>query len=274
MLMLRCVPAVIVAFFILIGSASAQQANRIACGQGMVENQSPILKRSAIQRVAAAEMVPIKFIGHATFTIRSPQGVYIVTDYNDYYRADVRPDIATMNTRRGNHSTYRIEPGVTHALYGWDQGSGIPYHDVTFRDVRVYSEPTNIYPHGNRNSNETAIFVIQVGGMCIAHLGHTAHVLDEELVRRLGTIDIVMSPVDRSVTQSYDEIFHNIKMLKPRMVIPMHDLGWTTMQFIAEAQRYYPIRKDLGEAIEISRDTLPRDTEVWVLQPRGRFGSY
>ena len=110
--------------------------------------------------------------------------------------------------------------------------------------------------------------------LCIAHLGHTAHVLNEELVRRLGTIDIVMSPVDRSVTQSYDEIFHNIKMLKPRMVIPMHDLGWTTMQFIAEAQRYYPIRKDLGEAIEISRDTLPRDTEVWVLKPRGRFGSY
>ena len=273
MLMLRIVPAVL-AFFMLVGPVAAQQsANRIACGQGMVENQSPILKRAPIQRVAAADLVPIKFIGHATFTIRSPQGVNIVTDYNDYYRADVRPDIATMNTQRGNHSTYRIEPGVAHALYGWDQGSGIPYHDVTFKDVRVYSEPTNIFPQGNRNSNETAIFVIQVGGMCIAHLGHTAHILDDDLVRRLGTIDIAMAPVDRTVTQSYEETFHNLKLLKPRIVIPMHDIGWTTQQFVVEAQRYYPIRKDLGDTIQVSRDLLPRETEVWILQPR-RGGSY
>jgi L-ascorbate metabolism protein UlaG (beta-lactamase superfamily) len=99
-------------------------------------------------------------------------------------------------------------------------------------------------------------------------------VLDDEVVRRLGTIDIVMSPVDRSVTQSYEEIFHNIRVLKPRIVIPMHDIGWTTMQFIAEAQRHFPIRKDLGDTVEVSRDTLPQGTEVWVLIPRGRAGSY
>jgi L-ascorbate metabolism protein UlaG (beta-lactamase superfamily) len=273
----RIVPAVL-AFFILIGSASGSafgQQNRIACGQGMVENRSPLFKPSAIRRVAlVSDVVPIKFIGHATFVVRSPQDVVIVTDYNDYYRAGVRPDIATMNTDRGNHSTFRIEPGVTHPLYGWDTGNGIPYHDVTYKDVRVYSEPTNISPMGNRNTNETAIFVIQVGGMCIAHLGHTAHVLDDELVRRLGTIDIVMSPVDRAVTQSYEEIFHNVRALKPRIVIPMHDIGWTTVQFVAEAQRHFSIRKDVGDTIEVSRDTLPRETEVWVMNPRGRFGSY
>ena len=277
MSIVRIVPAVLV-FFILIGSAPnaafGQQANRIACGQGMVENLSPLFKRSAMQRVAVADTVPIKFIGHATFTIRSPQGVNIVTDYNDYYRADVRPDIATMNTRRGNHSTDRIEPGVTHALYGWDQGTGIPYHDVTLKDVRVYSEPTNIMPMGSRNTNDTAIFVIQVAGMCIAHLGHTAHVLDDDLVRRLGTIDIAMTPVDRTVTQSYEETFHNLRMIKPRIVIPMHDIGWTTQQFIAEAQRHYPIRRDLVDTMQVSRDVLPQGTEVWVLQPRGRGGSY
>lgn len=274
MLMLRCVPVFLVVFLVTIGPAAAQQT-RIACGQGMVENRPPALKRSAIQHVSlTSEKVPIKFIGHATFTIRSPQGVYVVTDYNDYYRADVRPDIATMNTRRGNHSTYRIEPGVAHALYGWDQGTGIPYHDITFKDVRVYSEPTNIFPMGSRNTNETAIFVIQVGGMCIAHLGHTAHILDADVVQRLGTIDIVMSPIDRSVTQSYEEVLHNIRMIKPRIVIPMHDFGWTTQQFIAEAQREFAIRKDLGDMVEVSRDALPQNTEVWVLQSRGRFGSY
>jgi hypothetical protein len=54
----------------------------------------------------------------------------------------------------------------------------------------------------------------------------------------------------------------------------MHDIGWTTQQFIAEAQRQFPIRKGFGDTIQVSRDTLPSDTEIWVMQPRGRFGSY
>ena len=116
MSIVRIVPAVLT-FFILIESASAQQ-NRIACGQGMVEDLSPASKRSTIQRVAmTSDVVPIKFIGHATFVVRSPQDVVVVTDYNDYYRAGVRPDIATMNTDRGNHSTFRIEPGVAHMRF-------------------------------------------------------------------------------------------------------------------------------------------------------------
>ena len=254
MSIMRLVTVGLVAIFVFIGAASAQQT-RLACGQGLVELQTPTIKRATIARVALdADVVPIKFIGHATFLIRSPQGVTVVTDYNDYYRTDIVPDIVTMNTNRGNHATFSIDPGIKHALYGWDTGSGIPYHDVTYKDVRVYSEPTNIFAMGNRNSNETAIFVIQVAGMCIAHLGHTAHVLDEELVRRLGTIDIAMSPVDRIVTQSYDEIFYNLRLLKPRIVIPMHDIGWTTQQFLAEAQKQYPIRRDLGDTIQVSTD--------------------
>lgn len=266
--------ATIAAIVAATGSVSAQQA-RLACGQGMVQNHEPAFKRTAIARVSVgADLVPIRFIGHATFLIRSPQGVNVITDYNDYYRAGVVPDIATMNTNRGNHSTLHIETGVTHALRGWDTGTGIPHHDVTFKDVRVYSEPTNVKPIGNRYTNETAIFVIQVGGICIAHLGHTAHALNEETVRSLGTIDVAMTPVDRVVTQSYDEIFHNIRLLKPRIAIPMHDIGWTTQQFLAEAVRYFPIKRDVGDSIEIGRDTLPRDTEIWVMQPRGRFGTY
>ena len=265
--------ATVAASVLTTGSVSAQA--RLACGQGMVQNHNPTLKHAAIMRVATdADLVPIRFIGHATFLIRSPQGVSVVTDYNDYYRAGVVPDIATMNTNRGNQSTFRIETGVSHALYGWDTGAGIPHHDVTFKDVRVYSEPTNVMPLGNRHTNETAIFVVQVGGICIAHLGHTAHALDEETVRSLGTIDVAMTPVDRVVTQSYEEIFHNIRLLKPRIAIPMHDIGWTTQQFLAEAVRHFPIKRDVGDSIEVSRDTLPRETEIWVMQPRGRFGTY
>ena len=252
---------------------SALAQGRIACGEGMVQRPQPLAQRAALD----ADRVPIRFIGHATFLIRSPQGVKVITDYNDYYRADVLPDIATMNSNRGNHRTYNIEPQVAHALYGFDRGDGIARHDVTFKDVRVYSEPTNIFPYGQRYTNQTAIFVIQVGGLCIAHFGHTGHVLDDETARKLGQIDIVLTPVDRTVTQSYEELFHNIRVLRARVVIPMHDIGWTIEQFLTVANAQFPIRRGLGDTIEVSRDMLPRETEIWVLQPgggRGTRGTY
>jgi L-ascorbate metabolism protein UlaG (beta-lactamase superfamily) len=259
--------AVLAALFVILAT-SAHAQGRIACGEGLVEQRrSALLHRAALE----AERVPIRFIGHATFVIRSPQDVTVITDYNDHYRADVLPDIATMNANRGNHTTDRIAPSIAHALYGYDRGEGIPRHDVMFKDVRVYSEPTNISVRGGSSTNDTAIFVIQVAGMCIAHLGHTAHVLDEETIRKLGTIDVAMTPVDRIVTQSYEEIFHNIKALRARVVIPMHDIGWTTEQFLAEAARRYPVKRGLGDTVEVSRATLPQETEIWMLQPRRGF---
>src|SRR5690349_6150074 len=47
-------------------------------------------------RLAAAgseEAVSITFLGHASFLIESPDGVRIVTDYNDAIRAPAAPDI-------------------------------------------------------------------------------------------------------------------------------------------------------------------------------------
>src|SRR3974390_170124 len=43
------------------------------------------------------DQVRITYVGHATFLIESPQLVRIATDYNDYVRSPVTPDIITMN---------------------------------------------------------------------------------------------------------------------------------------------------------------------------------
>ena len=44
-----------------------------------------------------SDQVRLTFLGHATFLIESPQLVRIATDYNDYVKPPVLPDIVTMN---------------------------------------------------------------------------------------------------------------------------------------------------------------------------------
>src|SRR5215470_11091709 len=64
---------------------------------GLVALRPPFVEPAAV-RVAALErdQVRISYVGHSTFLIESPQLVRIATDYNDYVRPAVLPDIATM----------------------------------------------------------------------------------------------------------------------------------------------------------------------------------
>ncbi len=65
------------------------------------------------------DQVRLTFIGHATFLIESPQLVRIATDYNDYIRPPVLPDIITMNHAHDTHYTDHPDPAIKYVLRGW-----------------------------------------------------------------------------------------------------------------------------------------------------------
>ena len=60
------------------------------------------------QAALAADQVRLTYVGHSTFLIESPQLVRIATDYNDYVRPPVVPDIVTMNKAHSTH--YSLNP--------------------------------------------------------------------------------------------------------------------------------------------------------------------
>src|SRR5580700_3496809 len=66
-----------------------------------------------------SDQVRITYIGHATFLIESPELVRIATDYNDYVRPPVVPDIATMNNAHDTHYTDHPDPAIKYVLRGW-----------------------------------------------------------------------------------------------------------------------------------------------------------
>lgn len=262
------------------GSANAQQLvqkpqPKFPCGVGFVHNTHPMLHRAGFTLAdVTADQVRLTFIGHASFDLRSPQGVRAVTDYNDNYPPRTPPDIATMNINRGNHSSYSVDPGVKHVLRGWDTGTGLPRHDIRLKDVRVYNIPTNISNMGGRVTNDSSIFVFQMGGLCIAHMGHMRHALNAEQLQAMGRIDVVLMPVDRRVTQSIEEILHNLGELKPRVIIPMHFFSMgLAMEFTERVKDRYAVRLLDATSVDVRRDKLPVNTEVWLMRPvAGFFG--
>src|SRR5215469_11584493 len=65
------------------------------------------------------DQVRLTFLGHATFLIESPQLVRIATDYNDYIKTPLVPDIATMNHAHDTHYTDHPDPAIKYVLRGW-----------------------------------------------------------------------------------------------------------------------------------------------------------
>lgn len=245
-----------------------------ACLLGMVD-QSPLLHFAATSTGVGdvpARHVRVTYIGHSSFLIQTPGGASAVTDYNGIHIPSFSPDIVTMNNSHDSHYTDAPDRNIRHILAGWGEkiGAGMAKHDVRFKDLRVFNVPTNIGEYGDPTGNGNSIFVFEISGLCIAHLGHLHHVLTRKQLQDLGRIDVLFVPVDGGMTISHPEALAIIKQIEPRLVFPMH-FGFfgAPDAFFDIAKEFYTIRSEKGSTLLVSRKTLPKSTEIRFLQGGG-----
>jgi L-ascorbate metabolism protein UlaG (beta-lactamase superfamily) len=238
---------------------------RAAC-TGVVAGEGARLWRAAAEPEKA---VAIEFLGHASFLIESPQGVRIVTDYNDLIRAPATPDIVTMNNAHPTHYSDNVEPGVKYVLRGWGTAGGVAAHNLEYRDVKVHNVPTNLREGIDTRYNGNSIFVFEIADLCIAHLGHLHHILTPTHLSELGQIDIVMVPVDGAFTLNQDEMNEVLRQIGPKIAIPMHVFTQATLdRFLARAAEHFTLRRLPEPRIVVSRAELPAEPEIVVLPGR------
>src|ERR1700688_3457778 len=92
---------------------------RASC-PGLVASAQPAPIPAAVRRAAlAADQARITYVGHSTFLIESPKLVRIATDYNDWVKPPLLPDIVTMNHAHATHYTDHPDPGIKFVLRGW-----------------------------------------------------------------------------------------------------------------------------------------------------------
>ena len=236
---------------------------------GLVAANRPLVTPAAFSLAALnADQVRITFIGHATFLIESPQRVRIATDYNDYLKLPVVPDIATMNHAHDTHYTDHPDPAIKHVLRGWGPSAEEPaIWDLKYGDVRVRNVPTNIRNwSGGTERYGNSIFIFEIANMCIAHLGHLHHTLTQRQLDEIGRVDVVMAPVDGNYTLDLDGMMEVLTALKAPLIIPMHFFGWYTLdRFLKRAEAQWPIERADTPSLVVSKTTLPKTPKILVL---------
>ena len=229
-----------------------------------------------LERVAfvAAQLKPaevrITFLGHSTFLIESTGNIRIATDYNDYFRPNVVPEIATMNRAHDTHYSNNPDPGIKHLLRGWNPDGGPAQHDITLGDVRVRNIPTNTRDfQGGTNIYGNSVFVFEIAGLCIAHLGHLHHTLTVQQLAQLGQMDVVLVPVDGSYTMDLDGMIEVLRAIKAPLMIPMHYFSsYTLERFMTRVRGAFDIEESAVSSIVVSRQSLPGKQKVLVLPGR------
>ena len=214
----------------------------------------------------------LTFVGHSTWLIESPGAVKIATDYNDYLRPSVVPDIATMNRAHTTHYSNFPDPGIKHVLRGWNPEGGPAKHDMTVADIRVRNVPTNIRDwSGGAIAYGNSIFIFEIAGLCIGHLGHLHHTLTDQQIAQIGQLDVVMVPVDGSYTMDTAGMVEVLKALRARLILPMHYFNpYTLNRFLDRIRNDFPVETATEPMIVVSQATLPSEPKVLVLEASAR----
>jgi L-ascorbate metabolism protein UlaG (beta-lactamase superfamily) len=220
----------------------------------------------------AADAVRLRYLDHASFLIETAGGLTAVTDYTGFTGTrDLVPDVVTMNNAHATHWTPNPDPRIPHVLPGWsDTSAEGAQHRLDLGEMLVRNVPTDTRgPFGEgARSNGNSIFVFEVAGLCIGHLGHLHHIPDDAQFAAIGRLDVVMVPVDGGYTMSTVAMAQVVDRLRSSVVIPMHWFSGASLEaFLAEMEDRFEVVRLEQPDIELSLDRLPSQPTVMVLQP-------
>ncbi len=232
-----------------------------------------ILLLSLISLTFAME---IKYFGHACFRIQFESGFSIIIDpfSSNYPIPQTTADLIISSHEHGDHYNPNFLGKRVEVVVG-TKGGGADWNlfEKKIGDIKIWNVPTYHDDAEGKKRGKNSITVIDVEGMRLAHLGDLGIVLTEKEINLIGKVDILLIPVGGYYTLPQEEALKVIRQLNPKIAIPMHykteyTQGWP----IGTLDEFLKLVKDIkivrieSSLLKISRDKLPKATEIWILE--------
>ena len=159
----------------------------------------------------------ITWLGHSCFIIKG-KGTTVITDpchpAFGYHLGEPGADIITLS----------------HPHLGHNYIEGLANNPQQIKGPGEYEVKGTFITgiatfHDNSKGSlkgKNTIYVIEMDGVTLCHLGDLGHALSPQLIEELGDIDILFLPVGEISTISIDVALDIIRQLYPKIVIPMH----------------------------------------------------
>jgi L-ascorbate metabolism protein UlaG (beta-lactamase superfamily) len=206
----------------------------------------------------------ITWIGHSCFLIRGKEQT-VITDpcHPDlgYRLGEPEADIVTLSHFHPGHNYVegiaddpkQIKSPGEYEIGGTFITGIASFHDEKKGEVR----------------GKNTIYIVEMDGIILCHLGDLGHPLDSHLIEEIGGIGILFLPVGEVSTIPIDTAVEIVRQLEPPIVIPMH---YKTEAFTGNLS---PVDKFLDKMrireleakpkLSITASSLPSSTQTIVL---------
>ncbi|MGJ8455777.1 MBL fold metallo-hydrolase [Pseudothermotoga sp. U03pept] len=159
----------------------------------------------------------ITWFGHACFLIESSQ-LRILTDPFDssvgYKVPNVMVDLITESHQHFDHNAHHLIKGKFEVI----KEAG--FHE--FRGAKITGIKTFHDSESGVKRGQNIVFVFEIEGFRLVHLGDLGHVLSQPQVDQLKPVDVLFLPVGGSFTIDPNEAKKVLDQLQPHVAIPMH----------------------------------------------------
>lgn len=208
----------------------------------------------------------IKWLGHACFLIAG-EGARVVTDpFNEevgYPLPAVEADVVTVSHEHFDHNYVRAVKGRPQVVR--EPG------EHTAGAVRIKGIPTfHDGSEGALRGNNT-VFVIEMDGLRVCHLGDLGHMLDAGQLKELGPVDVLLVPVGGMFTVDANAAARLVADIKPAVAVPMHYATAAIKLPLAPVQDFTGRFERVTEkdVLEVTKDNLHAPTQIVVLKLAG-----
>ncbi|MFZ1948121.1 MAG: MBL fold metallo-hydrolase [bacterium] len=165
----------------------------------------------------------IKWLGHAAFVLTSQAGTRVLTDpYRSgafggavgYRPIGERVDVVTVSH---DHEDHNCLDGLPEGYQTVTKPGSHTAAGLSITGVKTYHDC-----HQGKERGRNVVYVIEIDGIRVAHLGDLGHALCGEDAKALGRVDVLLVPVGGHFTMEPGEALSVVRALRPSVVIPMH----------------------------------------------------
>lgn len=206
----------------------------------------------------------ITWLGHSCFRIKGSQAVVITDPFPPdlgYSLGKPTASIVTVSHQHPSHSYVQGiggEPKIVHGPGEYEISGVLIIGIATFHDA----------VNGQTRGKNT-VYLMELDGVAVCHLGDLGHVLSDEHVEEIGNVDVLLLPVGGTSTIDAAMAAEVIRQLEPRAVVPMH---YKTPLISRELDPVEKFLKEMGmepidpnPKLSLTKSNLPASTQVFLL---------
>jgi L-ascorbate metabolism protein UlaG (beta-lactamase superfamily) len=131
---------------------------------------------------------------------------------------------------------------------------------------------TAIATFGKENKGRNVLYVFDLDGLTVAHLGDLQQVPEQKQIEALGEVNVLLVPVGGGNSLNAAQAAELVSLLEPNIVIPMHYKIPSLKLDLDDVDRFL---QEMGvtepeeeTSFKITSSQLPEETETVLLTPK------